>query len=307
MDLHSFGTEEESQSGPSGRVVGAVVALIVCAALLVLLLNNGSDNTVSSSRSVTDVTSLDRPSTTLAAAATTQPPAPTSVPSAVATSSTNPPSASQAPLPSTTAVIASEPPVANGTGATVGQPSYPVLPDGRPAPIVEVFDTDTITITGVLPSANAKARLEAFALATSRFPDAQIVSSITIDPTMPNTVGVRMIDLNAVGFPERTSDITNELAVDLDRILGILNLLDHLSVDVIGHADQRGTPGPNFSLSESRAQSVTRYLVDNGIAPERLTARAMGSESLLTDDTSNEGRALNRRVDFVLYGLLVDP
>lgn len=208
--------------------------------------------------------------------------------------------------PSATTTPTTAPPATTATPDPVVV-TYPVLPDGTPAPVVAIFDTDSITLSGVVFSEEAKFRLEDLARATSKFPDATLISLVTIDPTMPKSVGVRVIELNSVRFPEGSAEIRPDHAAELDRAVGIMNLLPNVSVVVIGHADQRGDPDVNFRLSEQRAVSVTNYLAANGVEPSRMSARAVGQDDLLSVGDSDAALALNRRTEFVFSGLLLDP
>jgi outer membrane protein OmpA-like peptidoglycan-associated protein len=65
-----------------------------------------------------------------------------------------------------------------------------------------------------------------------------------------------------------------------------------------GHTDNQGTPEYNQKLSDDRADSVMRYLVEKGIARERLVARGFGLTRPRASNDTEEGRAQNRRVEF---------
>jgi len=84
-----------------------------------------------------------------------------------------------------------------------------------------------------------------------------------------------------------------------------MNALPNITALVIGHADQRGDEAANFAISEARADSVTRYLASRGVAPSRLASRAVGEADLLTLDNDAAAFALNRRTEFVFFGLLI--
>jgi outer membrane protein OmpA-like peptidoglycan-associated protein len=74
---------------------------------------------------------------------------------------------------------------------------------------------------------------------------------------------------------------------------------------VIGHADQRGDDLSNYAISEARAAAVKNYITAGGIAPSRLSSRAVGESDLLTLANDDSAFALNRRTEFVFYGLLL--
>jgi OOP family OmpA-OmpF porin len=67
-----------------------------------------------------------------------------------------------------------------------------------------------------------------------------------------------------------------------------------------GHTDLSGSPQHNQALSERRAEAVKRYLVEHGIAADRLTAVGYGSSRPLTTDPSPKAQAMNRRVNLVV-------
>ena len=169
-----------------------------------------------------------------------------------------------------------------------------------------IFDTDTVTISGQIPSQAAKDRLSALALANSQFPDVQLVDNMVINPAVPISVGVRVIELNSVRFPEGSAEILPDHAVELDRVVTIMQALQNLSVMVVGHADQRGDDLANFALSDERARAVVNYLIYLGISPMRLSSRAAGEDDLLTIGDDDAALALNRRTEFIFYGLLIE-
>ncbi len=84
----------------------------------------------------------------------------------------------------------------------------------------------------------------------------------------------------------------------LDRLAILLKESPETSLEIVGHADAVGTATSNQSLSEARAESVKRYLIDHGVNAERLTARGQGEEEPVGDNATEAGRQLNRRIDF---------
>jgi outer membrane protein OmpA-like peptidoglycan-associated protein len=71
-------------------------------------------------------------------------------------------------------------------------------------------------------------------------------------------------------------------------------------VEVRGHTDDVGDDVRNLDLSQRRAASIRAWLVAHGIAAERITARGYGETQPLADNRSAAGRAVNRRVEFVV-------
>ena len=169
-----------------------------------------------------------------------------------------------------------------------------------------IFDTETVTIAGQVPSQAAKDRISALALANSQFPDVDVIDNMVINPAVPISVGVRVIELNSARFPESSAEILPDHALELDRVLTIMQALPNISVVVIGHADQRGDDLNNFAISDERARAVVNYLLFLGISPMRLSSRAAGETDLLSIGDDDAALALNRRTEFIFYGLLIE-
>ena len=198
------------------------------------------------------------------------------------------------------------PPTTEAPPTTPAGPAYPTLPDGSPQPIVAIYDGPVVRATGWVPSEAKAAQLEALALANSTDPNATIEANWSIDPSVPLSIGTRVIEMNSPRFPAGSSDVTPEHAEQLNRVAGVMNLLPNVTATVVGHADQVGDAAANYALSEARAVSVVRYLVSQGVDPSRLSARAVGEQDLLAEDESEASLALNRRTEFIFYGLLAD-
>ena len=87
-------------------------------------------------------------------------------------------------------------------------------------------------------------------------------------------------------------------AVDLDRAVDWLKANPTVKVELSGHTDNVGAKDYNKKLSRDRAQSVLDYLVSKGVSPQRLNAQGYGMEQPITDNDTEESRAMNRRVEF---------
>ncbi len=85
----------------------------------------------------------------------------------------------------------------------------------------------------------------------------------------------------------------------LDAVGEILKKTPKVKLEIQGHTDNRGTAAYNKGLSDRRAASVLKYLVDHGIAADRLTSHGYGFERPMVPNDTDINRALNRRVQFV--------
>jgi outer membrane protein OmpA-like peptidoglycan-associated protein len=81
-----------------------------------------------------------------------------------------------------------------------------------------------------------------------------------------------------------------------------------VSVSVEGHTDGQGSAAYNRGLSQRRAEAVRTYLIGQGVAAERLEARGFGEDRPIASNSTNAGRAANRRVEFITrYGQQEGP
>ena len=86
---------------------------------------------------------------------------------------------------------------------------------------------------------------------------------------------------------------------EINRIVQLMNENPELKFEVQGHTDATGNAASNQTLSEKRAQAIVAKLVEMGISADRLTAVGKGQTSPIADNSTDEGRAKNRRVEFV--------
>jgi outer membrane protein OmpA-like peptidoglycan-associated protein len=308
--------EDERPRWWKSTAAGVVAVLVLLAVFAFWQLRPGSGSSgdaVSTSSLVDTPTSSDHTSTTSSdhTSTTSSTPSTTSVPAVVdvTTSATSVVESLSTTTTATTGVGS----VVSATSETSLPPAstpppapYPTGPDGTPLPIVVIFDTDTITVSGQVPSQPARDRLGALAIANSQFPDAALIDNMVINPAVPISVGVRVIELNSARFPEASAQILPAHAAELDRVVTIMQALPNISVLVVGHADQRGNDVGNFAISDERARAVVNYLLYLGISPTRLASRAAGESDLLTIADDDAALALNRRTEFIFYGLLIE-
>jgi OmpA-OmpF porin, OOP family len=105
-----------------------------------------------------------------------------------------------------------------------------------------------------------------------------------------------------INFDFDKADIKPDSQPIIDQIVKLLKNDPSLNLTVEGHTDNVGTPAYNMKLSEARSQSVVAALANEGIEPGRLKAVGYGQNKPIADNTSDEGRAKNRRVELVKMG-----
>ncbi|HSR60280.1 MAG TPA: OmpA family protein [Robiginitalea sp.] len=104
---------------------------------------------------------------------------------------------------------------------------------------------------------------------------------------------------NGIKFDSGKATLKPESMGVINEIVKLMKEHPEIRFSVEGHTDSDGDAAMNKTLSEARAQTVKTTLVDLGITPERLVVKGYGEEVPVADNSSPEGKANNRRVEFV--------
>jgi outer membrane protein OmpA-like peptidoglycan-associated protein len=102
-------------------------------------------------------------------------------------------------------------------------------------------------------------------------------------------------------FDFNKSDLTAASRQSLDKITDIFNKYPDTNVEIQGHTDSKGSNEYNQGLSVKRATSVYDYLTAKNINSSRLTIKGYGEEAPKYANDTEENRASNRRVEFLIY------
>jgi outer membrane protein OmpA-like peptidoglycan-associated protein len=85
----------------------------------------------------------------------------------------------------------------------------------------------------------------------------------------------------------------------LDDLATRLQTYKDVKLEIGGYTDATGTATANKKLSQKRAEKVMEYLISKGVEKERLTVEGYGATNFIADNTTEEGRKENRRVEIV--------
>ena len=125
----------------------------------------------------------------------------------------------------------------------------------------------------------------------------EVVKEVVVDRYIRAISDDRLV-LVGVNFAFDKSDLLPESYPVLDNAVKLLNDKPNVNVEIEGYTDYIDTKEYNQKLSEERAQTVKNYLVSKGIAEGRLTTIGFGKSNPIADNTTEEGRAMNRRIVF---------
>lgn len=102
-----------------------------------------------------------------------------------------------------------------------------------------------------------------------------------------------------ITFDIGKSTIKPESMGEINRIVKLMTENPDLKFSVEGHTDNTGNAASNQTLSEARSQAIVTKLIEMGIATNRLSSSGKGQSNPIADNSTDEGRAKNRRVEFV--------
>ena len=113
----------------------------------------------------------------------------------------------------------------------------------------------------------------------------------------PIEVGAK-ITINSILFETASAELTENDKNELKNVINVLAQNRNIILEISAHTDDIGSDGDNLKLSEARAKSVMDHLVSQKVPARMLTSKGYGESQPVVPNTSEESRALNRRVEF---------
>jgi outer membrane protein OmpA-like peptidoglycan-associated protein/tetratricopeptide (TPR) repeat protein len=200
---------------------------------------------------------------------------------------------------------------------------------------VTLFDEDMNVINGMIANENGEYKFEGLDCEKTYFVRAEsndyetvetsIVSGSTPGETIVTLplnkrvkkVGVgsdlaKTFNIRIIYFDLDKSNIRQDAALDLEKILAVMKEYPSMKIDVRSHTDCRQTAKYNLALSDKRAKSTIAWLIKNGISPDRLTGKGYGESQLINDcgcEPKNDSKCsevehqANRRSEFIITAM----
>ena len=103
-----------------------------------------------------------------------------------------------------------------------------------------------------------------------------------------------------VFFSVNAAQLTPASFVELDALVNYLESNKNANIFIEGHTDNTGSETANMNLSEKRANAIAQYLIQKGIASQRITSKGFGASKPIANNDTPEGRAQNRRTSFTI-------
>lgn len=137
----------------------------------------------------------------------------------------------------------------------------------------------------------------------------EIDNSLVAADTAVNNLGenpdprdvARALSIQVVNFELDKALIPEVNKPFLDRAATIIQEVPNMELMIIGHTDNQASNAYNMNLSRDRAEAVKEYLVSKGVDASKLTTKGMGESDPIADNSTEQGRFRNRRIEFTVY------
>jgi outer membrane protein OmpA-like peptidoglycan-associated protein len=203
-------------------------------------------------------------------------------------------------------------PQAKAAGWTSGLAS--ALPNFKTSGSEVTFEGNSINVSGTLPE-NAKsdqvARLKSVygdGMRIGAFEPAAAVTEAnrrasealsSLRPGFTASDLTNALNMNVINFKSGSAQIPRENAPLLEQSAQAIKSAPAGTVlEIGGHTDNRGNSAANQRLSQQRAESVRRFLIEKGVNADSLVAKGYGDSAPIADNDTEEGRFKNRRIEY---------
>lgn len=185
----------------------------------------------------------------------------------------------------------------------------PVFAASEPIPDFRLgVEGDTVTLSGTAPTPERKDAVERAALGA--WPQVNVENNIGIKGQAPPEPGpgscadvqarIDEITGGPIGFGDDGVSLTPTDNQILTKVADTLQACSDASVTINGYTDNTGSEGINIPLSAQRAKTVADFLVAQGVDPERIATKGLGSINPIASNETAEGRIKNRRAEIVV-------
>ncbi len=130
-----------------------------------------------------------------------------------------------------------------------------------------------------------------------------------VDVPLEKIIIGKAIKIDNIYFDLNKYNIRKDAAIELDKIVKMLNENPEIIIELSSHTDSRGSDASNMTLSDNRAKSSAEYIVSKGISLNRITGKGYGESKLVNEcgnnvKCSDKLHQQNRRTEFSVVGFV---
>lgn len=129
------------------------------------------------------------------------------------------------------------------------------------------------------------------------------------DSVYEKNISLEPVELNAtvrlknIQFASKSFTLEPVSMIELNKLVQLMNDNPSMKIQINGYTDNIGNDADNLLLSQNRSKAVVGYLVSKNIDAKRLSAKGFGEAKPVADNSTDEGRAINRRTEFIVTAL----
>jgi outer membrane protein OmpA-like peptidoglycan-associated protein len=126
---------------------------------------------------------------------------------------------------------------------------------------------------------------------------APVSAPVPVPDALKTLMEDKLVRIEGTNFETGSAELKKSAGQQLQKVVEFAVTKPGANLEVVGYTDNVGSDEKNIKLSIARAESVKKFLVDHGVAADRITTRGEGSSKPVADNNTIEGRAQNRRVE----------
>lgn len=173
-------------------------------------------------------------------------------------------------------------------------------PVAQPTNLPATVATSASTPPTPTVTSQASAGSEAVATSTRVAPPKTLDAKVMYTPPLVVAPVGKTTQLRAIQFVQSKAELLPDAMPALEQLLTFMQSKPTAEIELSGHTDNQGDFDENLRLSKQRVDIVKAYLVQNGIAANRITTRGYGPTRPIASNKSEATRQLNRRVELIV-------
>jgi outer membrane protein OmpA-like peptidoglycan-associated protein len=128
---------------------------------------------------------------------------------------------------------------------------------------------------------------------------AAVTATATVKIKVRTSETIDLEKIQLVNFVYDEAELTEISKMKVELIIERIKLAENLAIEIYTYTDNIGSDGFNLKLSVRRAEALENLLISNGISPGDITAKGMGEDNPIADNSTAAGQAINRRGEFI--------
>lgn len=167
--------------------------------------------------------------------------------------------------------------------------------------VLDIFQGESEVFWGVTSSTGQYSNEHKVCFKNIRFNPASAIATSSFKKIETALLDNEIVPLVATRFPAGSTQLSSDTQKELDELVAFLQAHPEDHLNIYGHTDSSGNPSSNLRISEQRADAIAKYLINKGVAADRLMSKGMGDQFPIATNDTPKGRGDNRRIEIYLF------